>query len=212
MEQKEKQLMIFLAGELRNQENLKKIILTKSFDFYAADAGYQIAQKLNLPLLKILGDFDTAEKPNFSNTIVFPSEKDQTDAEIALDAAIADGYKYIWLIAPFGGRIDHTIANINLMILAQKRGVNLTLYDGENLAFILNKGSYKIHSEYRYYSFIPMDRASVVSLDGFKYPLKRARLKRENSLGISNEPKASILNIRIHQGSVLCVCIEKELS
>ena len=203
--------MIFLAGELRSKENLKKLISEHLFDFYAADAGYQIALDLNLPIKKILGDFDTADKPNLPNTYVYPSEKDQTDAEIALYSAINDGYKVIWFIAPFGGRIDHTIANINLMIAANNNDVQLNLYDGENLTFLLNKGSYSIDSKYCYYSFIPIDQKAIISLDGFKYPLKRARLSRENSLGISNEAKENSLKVKIHQGSVLCVCIEKEL-
>lgn len=211
MEQKEKQLMIFLAGELRSRKNLKKLISDHSFDFYAADAGYQTAMDLKLPIKKVLGDFDTADKPNLPNTYVYPSEKDQTDAEIALYSAINDGYKVIWFIAPFGGRIDHTVANINLMMAANKKGVKLNLYDGENFVFLLNKGSYSIDSKYRYYSFIPLDQKAIITLDGFKYPLNRACLNRENSLGISNEAQADVLKVKIHQGSVLCVCIEKEL-
>ena len=210
MEQKEKQLMVFLAGELRNRENLMNLMRNHSFDFYAADAGYKIALDMNIPLKHILGDFDSAEQPDFSNVIVFPKEKDQTDSEIVLDFGISEGYKTIWLVAPFGGRIDHTMANLNLLLYAHSRGISLKLYDGENLVYLMDQGTYQPGNNYQYYSFFPMEENAMISLSGFKYPLNHHLMKKENSLCISNEPGDSKLNVEIHSGLVLCVCIEKE--
>ncbi len=211
MEQKEKQLMIFLAGELRNRENLACLIRKHPFDFYAADAGYKTALDMNIHLKYILGDFDSADQPNSSNVIVFPKEKDQTDSELALDFASSEGYKSIWLIAPFGGRMDHTVANLNLLLYARALGVSLKLYDGENLVYLIDEGMCHPSNDFQYYSFFPMGETAVISLDGFKYPLNHSTIRRDRSLCVSNEPKDSKLTVEVHQGSVLCVCIEKEI-
>lgn len=211
MEQKEKQLMVFLAGELRNRENLMRLICKHSFDFCAADAGYKMALDMKLHLKHILGDFDSADRPDLSNVIVFPKEKDQTDSELALDFAVAKGYNSIWFIAPFGGRIDHTVANLNLLLYARSLGVSLKLYDGENFVCLFDEGIYHPSDEYQYYSFFPTEETAMISLSGFKYPLDRFTIKRERSLCVSNESKDSNLKVEVHQGSVLCVCIEKEI-
>lgn len=210
MEQKEKQLMVFLAGELRNRENLIHLIGEQSFDFYAADAGYKVALDMGVRLKHILGDFDSADQPDVSNVIVFPKEKDQTDSELALDFGISEGYQSIWFIAPFGGRMDHTIANLNLLLYARERGVSLRLYDGENLIYLIDKGVSHPSSDFQYYSFFPVGETAVITLDGFKYPLDCYTIRRDCSLCVSNEAIASKLTIEVHQGSVLCVCIEKE--
>lgn len=210
MEQKEKQLMIFLAGELRNRENLIRLIQKQSFDYCAADAGYKLASEMNLEPNFVLGDFDSAEQPNLSSVIVFPKEKDQTDSELALDFGVSRGYTSIWFIAPFGGRIDHTIANINLLTYARELGVSLKLYDGENLLYLMEEGVHHPSNEYQYYSFFPIEETATLSLDGFKYPLERYIMKKDRSVCVSNEAKEPKLTVHVHQGPIICVCIEKE--
>lgn len=208
MEQKEQKLVIFLAGELRNSENVRRLIENHNFDFYAADGGYRIAQKFDLPLKKVFGDFDSTDAPDIPDLIRFPCEKDQTDSEIALDLAIEDGYTSIWMIAPFGGRLDHTMANLNLLENAFERNVDLKLYDGENLAFILPKGTHTIDNSYQYVSFFPLNATAEISLDGFKYPLKQATILRKKPLAISNESQSEHPTIQIHSQPVYCICIE----
>ena len=211
MEQKEKQLMIFLAGELRSRDHLAHLMKCNDFDFYAADAGYIKAFDFNIIPKHILGDFDSAEKPDTSNVVVFPKEKDQTDSEIALDLGILEGYRSIWMIAPFGGRFDHTMANLNLLLYAQSRNVSLKLYDGENLVFLMEKGVHAMTNDYQYYSFFSVGESAVISLNGFKYPLDHHMIEKESSLCVSNEAEIAQPVVEVHQGLVLCVCIEKEI-
>ena len=209
MEQKEREVIIFLAGEIRNEKNIRRLISNGEHDYYAADAGYLYAQKFKLPLKRVLGDFDSTNVPQEENLLIFPSEKDQTDSELALDFAIRDGYRKVWMVAPFGGRLDHTIANIALLEKAKKHGIDLMLYDGENLAFLLQKGLHHIADNYRYISFFPLNKSARISLIDFKYPLKKRTIQRMFPLAISNEPGANP-TIRVHRGSIICVCIEQE--
>ena len=208
MEQKNKQLMIFLAGELRSKDNLLKRMKGSSFDYYAADGGYLLAKQLGVRPKKIFGDFDSAPKPQEKNLLIFPKEKDQTDSEIALELAAQNGYRDIWMIAPFGGRLDHTVANLSLLDAAHEKGVNLRLYDGENIAFLLWEGIHKIEPTYRYISFFPYENEATISLRGVKYPLDRYTLIRSKPIGVSNEPWGDVPVAEIHNGTVLCICIE----
>ncbi len=209
MDQKNEQLMIFLAGELRDKAAVLAKMDQYCFDYYAADAGYLLAKELDAPIRLVLGDFDSAEKPNLENLLQYPSEKDQTDSELALDLAIKDGYRSIWMVAPFGGRLDHTIANLSLLDAAYNCGVELRLYDGENLAFLLSEGEHSLGSDFRYISFFPWDRTAEISLKGFKYPLDHYTLVKDKPIGVSNEPIGRNPFIEIHNGMVLCICIEK---
>ncbi len=208
MEQKKQKLMIFLAGELRHQDNIRKKIAEESFDFYAADGGYRYALNLDLPLKKILGDFDSVDKPEADCVLVFPTEKDETDAELALQLGIQEGYREIWLVAPFGGRADHSVANLALLELALAHHVKVILYDGENFVQMLPVGTYSISDEYRYVSFFSVDATAELSLTDFKYPLNHYELKRNKPLGISNEPCGPHPTVNVHKGTLLCVCIE----
>ena len=211
MEQKTRRLIVFLAGDLRNEKRLKQWIdELPNVDFFAADAGYYYAKRMNTPLTRVFGDFDSAQIPPEENLTVYPCEKDQTDSELALDLAIADGYNSVWMIAPFGGRIDHTIANIALLEKARKNHIDLKLYDGENLVFLLEEGMHTLRADLRYISFFPVGDRATVSLNGFKYPLDHKELQRMIPLAISNEPASESPQITIHHGTILCVCIEQE--
>lgn len=209
MEQKNKELIIFLAGEIQNKDSLIKLIQSKQFDFYAADGGYTYAKDLGISLKWVLGDFDSVKKPNIPNILTYPKEKDETDAELALRLAVKEGYDKIWMIAPFGGRLDHTIANLQLLETAIELGVSLKLYDGKNLVFLLDRGKHRIE-KYRYISFFPWDQSATVSLHGFKYPLEKYSLIRSKPIGISNEPLEEFSIAEVHCGNVLCVCVEND--
>ena len=208
MEQKKQKLMIFLAGELQCKTNLLKK-LNSEFDYYAADGGYAYAKEFDIPLKHVLGDFDSGEKPDLSNVLVYPSEKDETDAELALRLAIKEEYNEIWLIAPFGGRLDHTVANLSLLETAKRAGVSLKLYDGKNLTYLLEQGT-RIIQKYQYVSFFPWDQTATLSLKGFKYPLDRYYLTRSKPIGISNEPLRDLSAVEVHNGTVLCICVEND--
>lgn len=208
MDQKNKQLMIFLAGELRYPQKIRSLIQNSNFDFAAADGGYLYAGEFALELKWLIGDFDSAPQPENQNVLVFPSEKDETDSELALLLAEKEGYKEVWMIAPFGGRIDHTFANLCLLDSASKKGINLRLYDGENLASLIGPGEHRLRKGYRYYSFFPWGDQAVLSLKGFKYNLDRYTLLKSVPIAISNEDDAGEPVVHVHNGSVLCICIE----
>lgn len=200
--------MIFLAGEIRNKERIRALIERNDFDFYAADAGYRYALEFGVPLKEVFGDFDSIPRPNLENLRIFPAEKNQTDSEIALDLALKNGYRELWMIAPFGGRIDHTYANLCLLEKAAANHLKMYLFDGENQACLLNEGITEIEPGKKYYSFFPWRERATISLKGFKYPLDHYELSSQQPLAISNESKENHMEIEIHKGTILYICIQ----
>jgi len=210
LEQKNKQLIVFLAGEIRNKERISTFLNLMNCDIYAADAGYQYALDFHLEPKLVFGDFDSMDKPLLKDLLIYPCEKDQTDSEIALDLAIENAYKDVWFLAPFGGRVDHTLANLALLKKACIHHINLKLYDGENLVFLLNSGTHCFTKKYRYVSFIPVVPKTVLSLEGFKYSLSKKELPLDATIGISNETITDKPIVTVHNGTALCICIEHQ--
>jgi thiamine pyrophosphokinase len=79
----------------------------------AADSGMRHAAALGLTPELWTGDFDSVEEGlrAFHADVpmeIFPPEKDQTDGEIAVDAALKRGARELVLVGAFGGeRADH---------------------------------------------------------------------------------------------------------
>ena len=120
-----------------------------------ADGGYDIAKGLGIKPDLLLGDFDSinldvAGIPDDIEISKFPPEKDYTDLELAINKAmeIAGSRDFSASLEPsplqieiaggIGGRLDHTIANIQLLSAYSNERTFLTLRDGNNFCFVLN--------------------------------------------------------------------------
>lgn len=120
----------------------------------------------------------------------FHPEKDFTDTQIAVEAAISLGCTQIHVLGGTGTRLDHILGNLQVMEMALDLGVSMILVDACNRVsmhrepFVITKGE----QWGRYISFIPWGGdARGLTLRGFKYPLEGAVLSHAQSLGISNE-------------------------
>ena len=100
-------------------------ILPRQGDFIiAADAGYaELIGRGIMPDL-VVGDFDSlGSAPQHPNIIHCPEEKDDTDMMLAVNQGLARGFKTFIINGGLGGRLDHTLANTQLLIYIAKRGV-----------------------------------------------------------------------------------------
>ncbi len=186
----------------------------KDYSFYkplgtdfiiCADRGYRHCKTLGLVPDVLLGDFDSLDipLPEGIEKITYPSEKDETDLQLAIDYAINKGVKEIYCIGVFGGRCDHFLGNIGLMKWAKDRGANLVLEDSDTLLFLLDGEVTLPKKDNHYLSLIPFFEDAVVSLSGTKYPAEEAVLRVGDTLGISNEITDAAAHISVKEGSVL---------
>jgi len=95
----------------------------------------------------ILGDFDSADSALLSRYADcgaavrrYPPDKDYTDTELAVSAAVEDGCRKLLIFGAFGARIDHTFTNIQLMFKYALRGVPIVLADCYGISSILTPG------------------------------------------------------------------------
>jgi thiamine pyrophosphokinase len=145
------------------------------------------------------GDFDSvseAELKEIEQKVQslrkFKPEKDETDMELALNWALDQNPASIKIFGFSGGRLDHLLANIQLLVkpLLNNQRNEVSLIDNKNEVFLKSPGSYKIAKlpDKKYISFIPVTlQAAGITLEGFKYPLNNCHISLGSTLCISNE-------------------------
>ena len=104
---------------------MDEIIVNNNSDNFiiAADGGFDILLKKNAAPDLLLGDFDSISKlPKCDNIMKFPVEKDYTDTFLAYEEGTKRGYRNFVIYGGMGGRIDHTIANIQTLANISKNG------------------------------------------------------------------------------------------
>src|SRR5829696_5858200 len=88
----------------------------------AADSGLDHARALGWPVDLVVGDLDSVSVAALTDARAtgvaveeHAAEKDETDLELALDAAVRWGATHVTVVGGHGGRLDHLLANILLL-------------------------------------------------------------------------------------------------
>lgn len=206
-----KRALIIGSGEV-HPEKLKELLHQSSFIICADGGASALLSRDVLPDI-LLGDFDSIEPEILSHykdrgveIIKYPSEKDETDSEIALEIAKDRGYTSIDFIGGMGTRFDHTLANAMLTQKALDEGMDLRLHDKTNLIMALR--TIKIEKSHMYLSMIALTKDCVVSIEGVKYPLRHVNIAPGSTLGISNEIVDEKASIQLHSGNGLLILSE----
>lgn len=187
----------------------------------AADAGLVAARAFGVVPHILLGDFDSLGDPTAAGLppsvelLRVPAEKDDTDTQLAASVALARGATEILIVGGFGGRPDHTLANLALLEDLFRRGVPAVMVNGASRArFFSGRTTHGDGSpatlslprdpRFRYLSLIPADvRVTGVSLSGCKYPLRSATLLRRSAgFATSNEISADAATLSVRRGSL----------
>lgn len=181
----------------------------------AVDHGLIAADRLNIGLDYIVGDFDSVSEQllkkyqEISTPIqTFPAEKDKTDTQIAMELALMHNAAEIQIVGATGTRLDHILANIHLLMLPMQLKINAFLLDPNNKIYLKNE-SFKLQKAKQYGDYISLlpfgERVSGLTLTGFKYPLHRITYSAGSSLGISNEIKEEEAGIEITEGILVVI-------
>ena len=82
----------------------------------AADAGLRYLEQDEILADLVIGDFDTLKEiPTGANVVRLSCEKDDTDILAAVREGIKAGYAEFHIYGGTGGRIDHTLANLQVL-------------------------------------------------------------------------------------------------
>jgi len=173
----------------------------------AADGGLKHTEKLNIVPDIILGDFDSlGYTPEGAN--VFPVEKDDTDAMLAVRRGLSLGFREFLLYGSLDGpRLDHTVANFQtLQFLADNDGQGV-LVGNTTMAAVVKNGSlsFPAEAEGTVSVFCHGADAGGVTLEGLYYPLKNGTLTAGFPLGASNHFTGKPAKITVEDGSLLVI-------
>lgn len=174
----------------------------------AVDGGYAFVQKYGLTAHWIVGDFDSLPNPPEGVPLArLPKEKDDTDMAAAIRLGLEAGYRAFHIYGGCGGRIEHTLANIQLLAGLARQGARGFLSDGQSLITAIHNGSISFpQSAAGFVSvFAHSDQASGVWERGLKYPLCDATLRSFFPLGVSNEFIGQAASISVREGTLVVV-------
>ena len=137
-------------------------------------------------------------------------EKDATDTELAIELALQEGCKRILLCGATGGRVDHMLANIDVLKYILDCGAEGILLDEQN-RITLHQSSFSVRKADcygTYFSLIPYsDVVEGVTLQGVKYALSDAILQKgkQSGLCVSNEIVEETAHVQLKKGIVLAL-------
>ena len=171
----------------------------------AADGGLRHTEKLGIRPDVILGDFDSlGYTPGGAN--VFPVEKDDTDAMLAVRRGLASGYRKFLLYGSLDGpRLDHTVANFQTLQFLGDNDALGCLVGVDTMAAVVKNGSltFPAGCTGTVSVFCSGADARGVTLKGLYYPLNRGTLTPGFPLGVSNRFTGESAKITVEEGSLL---------
>lgn len=178
----------------------------------AADAGYRYLMEAGKVPDMVVGDFDTLKYlPEHPNVVQLPCEKDVTDTWEAVTRGLDKGYKEFHIYGCTGGRIEHTIANIQLLARIAEEGGSGYLYDEKSILTVIKDSEIAFDESFTGYIsvFSLSEKSSGVTIEGLKYETVNVELSNSFPLGVSNEFTGKASKISVDEGCLLIVYPKK---
>jgi thiamine pyrophosphokinase len=149
------------------------------------------------------------EKQGIGNAelISYPTEKNETDLELALLYTKEKGADYIVIVGAMGGRMDMTIANILLITSTSLGSCRVEVWHGEQTGWVIKPpgGNISGHPGDTV-SLIPIAGcASGITTKGLKYPLENKELNHISTRGISNLMDKPSAHVTLSEGLLLVI-------
>lgn len=178
-------------------------------DFYiCCDSGLKHREGLGIVPDLIVGDFDSHENPRLdTETIVLPREKDDTDTVFAVKEALKRGFEDFLLVGVTGGRLDHTLGNLSILLMLDGQGKRAAAVDDfSELEIVSGKPAF-IPDRYAFFSLLNISgTARGIVIKNARYPLDGAEITCEYQYGISNEPlPGQTAEVSLKEGRLLLV-------
>ncbi len=176
----------------------------------ACDAGLTHARALGIVPHLLMGDFDSLREalPADIETLRYPVEKDDTDSMLALREGLRRGYRRFVLLFSLGGRLDHTVANLQTLAFLREQGAQGMLV-GPNDTVRLLEGPASLtlprRTDFTLSVFAFNGDAKGVTLTGMQYPLQNATVTGSFPIGLGNHILEPIGKIELQQGCLLVI-------
>lgn len=170
--------------------------------------GYAYLRQMDIIADVVIGDFDSLGFcPKHPHVITLLKEKDETDMLAALKCGLEKGYRSFHIYGGTGGRMDHTIANMQSLSFLALRGAQGFLYGRDYAMTCIHNARMDFDSGYRgvISIFAHSNVAGGVTLKGLQYELENAELHNDDPLGISNAFTGVKSSVSVEKGSLIIV-------
>jgi thiamine pyrophosphokinase len=179
----------------------------------AADSGLDRARAWGLHVDIVVGDLDSVdpvglEAATNDGTAVelHPAEKDATDLELAIVSAHAHGARRVTVVGGHGGRLDHFLANLELLASPRFRDLQIDAWVGDAYLNVVRERTELRGPIESLCSLLALGGvARGVTTDGLRYPLHDDDLLPGSTRGVSNELTAPVATVSLHTGVVLAI-------
>ncbi len=188
-EQKKKRCVVIGGAPITKTAWVRSHLREDDFIIYC-DCGLRHREALGAPAHLVVGDFDSHPAPDFPvETISLPREKDDTDSVFAVKEALRRGYEDFLLLGVFGGRLDHSLANVSILLMLDSLGKAALAVDDFSELCVVSRQAAEIAPGFPYFSLVALDgTAEAVTITGAKFPLEQGRITPEYQYAVSNEP------------------------
>jgi len=209
-----KTCVIVSGGSICDEFALRKIRKIEPNYIIGVDSGLAFLYRNQVEPTHIVGDFDSVSPDVISYykrqkhipIHEFNPVKDATDTEIAMNLAVELGVSELWIFGATGTRLDHVMANIQILKIALDNGIKAYIMDECNRISLWEKEIHlsKEASFGNYFSIFPLGGpVDDVSIQGAKYPLSHYRMLPYESRTVSNEFDEEDVAIEFGEGTVL---------
>ena len=207
-----KRCVIAGGADIADYERIRRMLKEEDY-LICCDSGLRHCEGLGRGADLIVGDFDSTENPHLPvETIVLPCEKDDTDTVYAVKEALARGFEEFLLIGVCGGRLDHTLGNVAILLYLDGLGKRGMIADDYSVMEVVGRQKATIGEKYPYFSLLAIGGdATGVTIRNAKYPLEDAVITSGYQYGISNEVvKGEQAEVSLTGGRLLLIKVERE--
>ena len=205
--------IIIISGGNPPSKELLNGEITEDTIIIGADSGANCLYEYNIKPNFLVGDFDSIDKSALDyfkkgkcSIDIYPTEKDFTDTEIALEKALSLKPNKIVFLGCTGSRVDHLMGNIGMLKICLENGVDACIKDSNNNIRLINATTSLEGPVGQIFSLQPYgDEMIGLTIKGAKYPLNNYNLKIGQSISISNEFVASKVELEFKFGTLMII-------
>lgn len=190
-----------------NADQFRKMDARGAFDaVVAVDAGFASISAIGREPDLALGDFDSLGfVPSCARVERFPAHKDKSDLELAFDWAFERGFERACVFGALGGRLDHTVANLQLFCRFSEAGMQVAGI-GDAWALRVLAGPATLHLPAFTHGtvsvFAATDKAEGVVERGMEYAFDGDVLSNRTTRGLSNELTGAPASVSVERGTL----------
>ena len=209
--------VIFANGKLPYPAAIRALLRPDDW-IVAADGGTRHALTCGRCPHLIIGDLDSFPPGRRANLeahgvefLPYPADKDETDLELALLHVASNNVTGVLIVGALGGRLDQTLANIQLLARPELRSLDVQITDGRQSARLVQSKATIHGAAGSRLSLLPLGGdARGICTSGLKWPLANETLHFGQTRGVSNVMTGPVAHIQLETGLLLCIHMTDE--